>query len=212
LSTSAATQIRRTKWANEVTTQNQQLGLRCNDAQDLAFWMGNAPGLGGWYFSCIFEIEAWPADTCRLFIGLCNSNTSQVVNNNLTATDAIGLWHDTTDTNPSLTVINRNNGGGQVKNPFEPTTAFSLAAGQAYKFEMSQNANMQGDGESAQVRCILTSVNSGARYLAIVNGAYRNSIFMAPQVQMSNGTANIVANTVAIGVANVLVTSGQYVP
>jgi hypothetical protein len=199
--TNAATQLRCTMWANAAA--NTDVGLRCNDASDLQFWAGNAIGLGGWYFAATFRIETWFANSGRLFVGMCNSNTGQVVNDVFSATDVIGLWHDTTMGANVLKLAARKNG---VNGTFIDFTTFTLAAGQAFRFEMSQPGNFEAAGETCQVRAVLTSINTGdsSRQLAIFGDAYRNTVFLAPQVQVSSG-ADATANRFAIGVANVYV-------
>jgi hypothetical protein len=198
-----AQQLKVGKYAN-LAAQTPH-GVRATDPSDLQFWAGNAAGaggsLGGYFFSALFRIEAWNADSGRLFVGMSSSTTAQANADIWTATDGIALWHDTTMGTGVLKLASRNNGAALATQDF---TGFTLGPGSAFRFEMSQPQNLQGAGESAQVFCVLTSVGVGpsSRQILIANTAYRNTIFMAPQVQMSSG-ADATGGHFALGVASV---------
>jgi hypothetical protein len=191
-------QMHRTRYANVVTTQNQVLGPKVNTADGNSFWRGNAAGLGGFFYYARFSIELWPANTVRLFVGLSSSITGVVASDTVTG-DVIGLWHDTTDGANVLSLVTRDN----VTTTKTAITGATLAAGQAFDFYMFASPN------DTKIYYRIESVNTGAviQEGTVTTTIPRNTIFMGPQVQMSNGTANTTANTVGIGVARVYIES-----
>jgi len=193
-----ANQMHRTRFANVVTTQNQTLGIISTAAGLPQFWRGNAAGLGGFFFSCRFIIELWPANTVRLFVGLTSLATAMVATDTPSG-DFCGLWHDTTDGANVLSLITMDN-TTRVKTAI---TGATLAAGQAFDWYMFMPPN------SSTIYYRLVSINSGTE---LVNTSYsttlpRNTIFMGPQIQMSNGTANTTVTTTAIGIVRVYIES-----
>ena len=192
-------QIRRTRWANVVTTTNQELGTKAVGTGLLQFWRGNAAGLGGFFFACRFIIGLWPANTCRLFVGLASATGSMVASNTL-AGDLVGLWHDTTDGANVLSLATMNN----VSSAKTAITGATLAAGQGFDFYL------WGAPNGSLIGYRLVSLNTATEIVnTTFNGATipRNTIFMGPHVTMSNGTANITANTVAIDLARLYIES-----
>ena len=96
----AYTQIKRTTSTNVVTTTNQVLGVSSIVSTAAGVWVGNAAGLGGFFFFCRFGIETLTAaspNATRLFVGLQSGTTSILASDTIPAISCIGLWHDTTD-------------------------------------------------------------------------------------------------------------------
>jgi hypothetical protein len=196
-STTRATTMPRTRWANVVTTTNQALGIIGNAPGK--FWRGNAANRGGFVFKVRFVIELIPAATIRLFYGLCGA--SPIATDTPTG-DFVGLWHDTTDSITTLNIITRDN----VTTTKAPITVPTLAAGNSYEFVMYSAPN------AAEVFYKLTNFATGVE---LANGSItatlpRNTIFMLPCAQMSNGTANIVATTVGHSVGIIYVKALSY--
>ncbi|MFI5271184.1 MAG: hypothetical protein ACHQT9_04025, partial [Candidatus Saccharimonadales bacterium] len=196
--TNTGSQMHRTRYANIVTTTNQVLGPKINTADGDQFWTGNAAGLGGFFFESRFIVELYPATTVRLFVGLA-SGTTAVVASDTVAGDVVGLWHDTTDGANVLSLVTRNN----VTTTKTPIPGATLAAGEAYDFYMFMKPN------DTTVYYRLDDITLGTTVVdtSVSVTMPRSTIFMGPQVEMSNGTANITATTVGIGVNRIYVES-----
>lgn len=192
-------QMKRTRFANIATTQNQTLGVRFNVASERQFWRGNAADLGGFFFFTRFVVDLWPAATCRIFAGLAGSDATSVVASDTVINDTCGLWHDTTDSGTTFNLVTRNN-ATTTKTPITMTNA--IAAGNSYDFYMFCAPN----GTTIYAR--LTDIRNNET-VEVNTGTTlpTNTVFMQPQVMMSNGTANITVTTVAIGICNVYVES-----
>jgi len=182
-------QQKRTRWANVVTTTNQVLGLRTATAEK-RYWRGNASGQGGFQFHARFAVGLWAAATVRLFVGLNDSNSGYVISDTLTG-NGIGLWHDTTDSASTLSLVVVN-AGTAVKNAI--TLGSALAAGATYDFEMACDPNGSTIGYK------LTDVLTGSVLVdSFITGSTLplNTAFMGQELAMSNGTANVTVTTVA---------------
>ena len=182
-STTRATTMPRTRWANVATTANQPLGIIANSPS--RFWRGNAAGRGGFALKVRFVLELIPAATIRLFFGFCSA--SPIAADAITG-DVVGLWHDTTDSITTLNIVTRDN----VTTTKLPITVPALAAGNAYEFFMYAAPN------ASEVLYRLTNYATGVE---LANGSVtatlpRSTIFMVPCAQSSNGTANTLATTV----------------
>jgi hypothetical protein len=88
-----------------------------------------------------------------------------------------------------------------VKNTLNGSPTTPYATGQAYDFYMYAKPN------DSVVYYRLDNLNTGAILSdsSISSGIPLNNVFMGPVVGMSNGTANVTAATVGIGVAMVYV-------
>ncbi|HSX35790.1 MAG TPA: hypothetical protein VLH84_02540 [Patescibacteria group bacterium] len=195
-----ANQIHRTRYANIVTTTNQVLGPKVNTTSENDFWTGNAAGLGGFFFNTRFVVDLWPAATVRLFAGL-SSSTTAVVASDTVAGDVVGLWHDTTDAATTFNLVTRNN---TTTTKTAITVSNAIAAGNAYDFYMFCKPN------DTTIFYRLDDLVNGVTYEGSTSTTLpRNTIFMGPQVEMSNGTANTTVTTVGIGVARIYVESDK---
>jgi len=192
-------QMKRTRFANVVTTTNQVLGVSSMASGVQQFWRGNAAGLGGWFFFTRFIIELWPAATVRLFAGL-SASTTAVVASDTVVNNTIGLWHDTTEAATVLNLVTRNT-ATTTKTPITLTGA--LAAGQAFDFYMYAKPN------DTDVYYRLDDINAGTTLVdtSIATTLPANTTFLGPQVHMSNGTANITVTTTAIGANRIYIQS-----
>jgi hypothetical protein len=188
-------QMKRTRYANVVTTQNQQLGPRMNVASEQQFWRGNAAGTGGFYFHTRFVVDLWPAATVRIFAGLTASATGSVCTSNTVLNDTCGLWHDTADAATTFNFVTRNT---TTTTKQAITLSNAIAAGNSYDFWMfcAQNGSTIF-WKLYDIRYGVTYSNSTSTTLPTATA------FMQPQVQMSNGTANTTVTTSAIGVCSI---------
>lgn len=191
-------QMKRTRYVNVVTTTNQQLGPRFNAASEQQFWLGNAAGLGGFFYVSRFIVELWPASTCRIFSGLAATSTGSVVISDTVSIQCCGLWHDTTDPNSGANSFNflTYNGTTATKQSIALTNA--IAAGNSYDFYMFAAPN------ASTIFWRLDDIVNGVTYEGSTSTTLPgNTQFMQTQCQMSNGTVNVTATTVGIGVCNI---------
>lgn len=199
------TQMKRTTSTNVVTTQNIALGASSIVNTAAQFWRGNDTGLGGFFFFARFGIETLTAgspNATRLFVGLQSGTTNVLVSDTIPAISCIGLWHDTTDGANVISLLTKdasNANKGTLNG--SPTTPYST--GQGYDFYMYAKPN------DSVIYYRLDNLNTGA---ILSEGSTSTNIplaatFMGPVVGMSNGTANIVAGTVGIGINRIYIES-----
>lgn len=193
------TQLRRSRFTNVVTTTNQILGITASTAASIpSFWRGNTAGNGGFFFQTRFTTELVPATTIRLFVGLTSMTTGASAADTVTG-DVAGLSHITTDGLTTMAFMTRDN----VTTTRATFVVPSMASGKAYDFTMYAKPN------DTVIYYRLVDILTG---LVIVDSSTsttlpRNTIFMGPQVQMSNGTANTVVTTTAIGINKIYIES-----
>ncbi len=193
--------MKRTRYANVVTTTNQQLGPRFNAATEQQFWMGNAAGLGGFFFFTRFVVDLIPAATVRIFAGLSNTATGSVVISDTVLNDTCGLWHDTTDALTTFNFVTRNT---TTTTKQAITISPGIAAGNSYDFYMYCKP-----GDSTIFWRLDDIVNNVTNEGSTGTTLPTSTAFMQPQVQMSHGTANITVTTSAIGVVSSYVESDR---
>ena len=196
-------QMKRTMYANVATTTNQQLGPRRNVASDMAYWRGNAAGLGGFFFFTRFIVELYPASTVRIFAGLTGASaTASVCISDTVVNDTCGLWHDTTDPSTGLGAFNFVTRNTVTTTKQQITLANAIAAKNSYDFFMYCPPN----GSTIYWR--LDDIVNGVTYENNTSTTLPTATtFMQPQVQMSNGTANVTVTTSAIGINKIYVES-----
>jgi hypothetical protein len=194
------TQLRRSRFANIVTAANQILGITASTTTSVpSFWRGNTAGNGGFFMQTRFTTELVPATgTIRLFVGLTSMITGAAAADTVTGSVA-GLSHITTDGLTTMAFMTRNN----VNTTRATFTVPAMASGKAYDFTMYAKPN----GTVIYYR--LVDLLTG---LVIVDSSTSatlpiSTVFMGPQVQMSNGTANTVVTTTAIGINKIYIES-----
>lgn len=203
----AYTQIKRTTSTNVITTTNQVLGVSSIVATAPQFWRGNSSGLGGFFFFARFGIETLTAaspNATRLFVGLQSGATSVLASDTIPAISCIGLWHDTTDGANVINLLTKD-GATATKNTLNGSPSTPYSTGQGYDFYMFAKPN------DSVIYYRLDNLNTGA---ILSEGSISTTIpaattFMGPVVGMSNGTANIVASTVGIGVNRIYIESDK---
>ncbi len=190
-------QVHRTRHQNVVTTTNQAMGIRANSADAFQFWSGNSAGLGGYFFTTRFDLDSYPAANIRIFAGL-SANASEAVISDVVNNNTVGLWHDTTDSATTLNLVTR--GAATTKTPIALSNA--LAAGNSYDWYMFMKPN------DTTVYYRLDDIVNGVSYEGNTStNLPANTAFMAPQVEMSNGTANIAVGGTAIGINRIYIES-----
>lgn len=189
--TNLSNSVKAMQLANVATTLNQTLGLTASTATYQNFWRGNAAGLGGFFMQTRFKTALVPAATHRTFVGLTSMTTGAVVGDTVTG-DTAGLSHITTDSATTMAFMTRDNTTTNRATFTVPT----IASGNIYDFTMFSPPN----GSSIFYRLVDLTTGTVLVDSSTATNIPRNTIFMGPQVQMSNGAANILANTTAIGI------------
>lgn len=200
-----ATQFKRTLYHND-NTQNRELGPRVTAAGGYQFYAGSSANLGGFYLSTIFSVNAWAADTGRIFVGFTNSGaavcTSDTIPNN-----TAGLSHISTDGQDIFWFRNVGSAGstaGSTALTDATANAGILSAGSTLMFEMWAFPNSYG-GVNTNFRFSQFNTSTNALDLVMWSAAGAgpaNTTMLAPQVQMSNATTTAVSGF-SIGVANI---------
>ena len=165
-----------------------------------SFWRGSSAGLGGFFFFCRYVVELWPADTCRIFVGLSDSTTAQVILDIASMTGNFAAFaHDTTDGANVLWFITRN-GSTTHKTTINGAT---IAAGQGFDFFMFAKPN------DSTIYYRVDDINGGVTLVdtSETNNLPTVTVFMGPQIHMSNGTANTIVTTVAPSINRVYIES-----
>lgn len=192
------TALSRTRWANVVTTTNQTLGLHGGSADMAKYWRGSSSGLGGFFFFARFQVALWPANSVRLFVGLRSGTTAKVASDTLTG-DHCGFWHDTTMDAVTLNFSTRDNTTTNNIGITVPTLAANVGF-DAYIY-------CAPNGSTIYYR--LDKISDGSTIVdsSTTTNLPRNTIFLAPEVMMSNGTANTTVTTTAIALNKLYIES-----
>jgi hypothetical protein len=200
-SPAVTSQIKRTRHANVITTTNQAMGIIATAAGSASVWRGDAAGLGGFYFHARFVISGWPANTCRLFCGL-TAGTAEVVASDTVANNTCGFWHDITEGANILSFVTRD---------AATTTKTAITGGQSIAAGQGFDAYIFAKPNDTTIYYRLDSINAGTTLVdsSIATTLPVNTVFLGPQVEVSNGTANITANTVMIDVARIYLESDK---
>lgn len=201
------TQMKRTTSTNVVTTTNQALGVSSIVSTAAQFWRGNAAGLGGFFFFARFGIETLTAaspNATRLFVGLMSGTTNILVSDTVPALSCIGLWHDTADGANVINLLTKD-GSTATKNALDGSPTTPYVTGQGYDFYMYAKPN------DNVIYYRLDNLNTGAILsdASVSTTLPANTAFMGTVCGMSNGTANIVAGTVGIGVNRLYIESDR---
>jgi len=193
-----ANQMRRTTFTNVVTTTNQTMGIMSTAAGMPQFWVGNASGLGGFFFWCRFTLEAMPAATTRLFIGLTDLATSMVASDAPTG-NFVGLHRITTDAVTTMAFATRNNTTTTRATFTIPTILTKIG----YDFTMFCAPN----GTSVSYRLVTLDLATSYVNTSTSTTLPLNTAFMGPQALVSNGTANVTVATTTLGINRLYVES-----
>jgi len=198
-SAGTALQLRRSMFTNIVTTTNQILGITASTAAQIpSFWRGNSAGNGGFFMQTRFTTELVPSATIRLFVGLTSMTTGAAAADTVTGNVA-GLSHITTDGITTMAFMTRDN-TTTTRTTF---TVPTIASKNAYDFTMYAKPN------DTVIYYRLVDLLTGN---VLVDSSTSTTLplstaFMGPQVQMSNGTANTVVTTTAIGINKIYIES-----
>jgi hypothetical protein len=195
-SPAASNQMKRTRWANIVTTTNQELGIKFAAASERQFWRGNAAGLGGFFYVCRFIVELYPASTVRIWAGLTGNTSTSVAISDTVLNDTCGLWHDTTDPSTGAGAFNFVTRNTATTTKQQITLSNAIAAGNSYDFYMYAKPN-----DSVIYWRLDDLVNNVTYENSQTTTLPTATTFMQPQAAMSNGTANTTVTTTALGVA-----------
>ncbi|MEO7099099.1 MAG: hypothetical protein ABI162_07035 [Luteolibacter sp.] len=201
--TNVATRMMRMRFANVITTTNQQLGIVGSGTNAAQFLRGNAAGVGGFFFHSRFTTPLWLSGS-RLFVGLTPSATSVAVSDTVPA-NSIGLWHDSADASSGSGAFNfvTKDATTATKSAITPTT--TIANDTAWEFWMYCKPN------DTVVYYRLDDMNAGTTLVDTSTSTTLpvNTTFLSPEANMSNGTANITATTVGFGLVSLYVESDK---
>jgi len=186
--------LRRTVFTGAAAAET---GIKQTGASDFQFWSGDSAGTGGFYFSATFRLDAWPANTGRLFVGLVASGSvapASVADSTGLTGDAIGLYHDANDVVNVFRIVAVKAGVATKFALTNGATAPVLDNSQGFRFEMIAWPNANA------VYCRLYSLNKYGTLAGLVTltNAITKTALMAPQVEVGSA-----AGTYSIGVANV---------
>jgi len=186
--TNLYTMMRRSTYANIVTTTNQTMGLRT----ELMFTRGNAAGLGGFMFVCRFGFSSIKTGM-RAFVGLGVDTTAMVAADPSSRLNIVGFGFDLADT--AWTFMHNDGIGTAIKEtiPGQGTLATNNTAYDAYIW-CAPN--------SSTVNYRLDRVDTGATLVdsSTSTDLPVNTTLLTAQCVMSNGIANIVAGDATLGI------------
>lgn len=179
LGTSYVDNFRRTRITSAASIDNE-LGVR---QPVLSAFRGNAQSRGGFYFTALFKVNAIPNNAIRLFVGLSASGTAVcTLGTGAIPDNTMGLFCDETD-NAVLSFGSRD---ATAQNKETLTGSPVLTAGTLYEWIMLCNPNQATvvtQLRNAGTDTVIRSQNfQGGGSLRIP----LNTVFMAPQVGLSN--------------------------
>jgi hypothetical protein len=187
-STNIYTSMKRCTYANIVTTQNQQVGIRTEQL----FWRGNAAGLGGFFFACRFGFTSIKTG-CRVFVGMASTGAATVTVDPSGLINILGFGVDLADT--AFSFMHNDSTGTAVKEAIsgQGTLATNNTAYDAYIWCAPNDSIVYYRLDRCDTGAILcdTSVNSELP---------TSTTFLQAMCIMSNGTANVVAGDATIGI------------
>lgn len=191
--TNIFTTIRRGRFANVVTTTNQEVGQRGTEA---IFFRGGSAGMGGFFFFCRFGFGNWTANG-RLFVGLSAvSAATHVTVQPSTLLNMVGFGIDAADTAISFMHNDGTSTATKTAIAGQPT----LVAGQGYDAYIFMRPN---DGT---IYYRLDNINTGAN---IVDSSTAVDVpvagtMMAPSASIGNA-ALTTAGAVSIDIADIYI-------
>jgi hypothetical protein len=196
-------QMKRTRHANVVTTANQACGIIATAASASQFWRGNVAGMGGFFFFARFGIghlPNQPTGSYRLFAGL-TPGTAEVVASDIVPANSVGLWRPAAEsaslnglyfvTKDATTISSQSILGARL-------TTGSVFDVYIFARPNDNTIYWRVDDISASV----TLADTGTLQNLPVN-----TVFMGPQVEISNGTASLAVASVGIDINRIYIES-----
>lgn len=196
--TNYTTAIKVMQLTNVVTTRLQILGLTASTATLANVWRGSRPNEGGFfmYARCTFPLVTRAGGGIQIFVGLTSMTTGMVATTDDKLTgDFCGFWQGISDNATTMYFMTRDN-STLTKNKVFTIPNGGILSNTAYDFTIYSKPN----GNEIYYRMVEVSSNIVITDNFTTTNLPRNTIFMGPQVQMSNGTGNVTATTVAIGI------------
>ena len=167
--------VKRSRWANVVTTTNQVLGQRNTEAM---YIRGNLASTGGFFFFARFGLDTWTTGG-RLFVGM-HTSTAVVTAEPSASTNILGFAVNSTDT--SITFMHNDASGTATK---ETITHPALASNNAY------DAVIYCRPSDTTVYYRLTDLNSG---VVLIDSSTNTDL----PVSTTGLTAGVLASNAAI--------------
>lgn len=185
--TSIYTSIKRSRWANVITTLNQVLGQRSSEA---LFMRGAAAGQGGYFFYARGGFDIW-TNGARFFTGM-HSGTGVISANPSALNNTAGFCIDDTD-NGAISFLTRGTAATKA------ATGFSAVTGKGFDFYMFCAPN------SAEIAWRIVDLNTGAEASGVAtlnlptNGTALTAGFLASNAALTP------VNAVQIGLNRIYV-------
>jgi hypothetical protein len=185
--TNTYTAMRRSTFANVVTTTNQQVGIRTENM----FWRGSVAGQGGFFFSCRFGFTTWTAGD-RLFVGLTAGTTAVLTVQPTTVPNSIGFAIEAGDT--AISFLHTDGGA--------PTAVKDIISGQpALAANNAYDAYIYCVPNDTTIYYRLDNALTGTTLIdtSITSTLPTNTIMLSAQAIMSNA-ANTTAGAATLGI------------
>ena len=186
--TSFYTSMKRSRWANVVTTINQTLGQRGSEAM---FHRGSVAGQGGFFFYTRMGFDVW-TNGGRMFAGMTYLTTVVSSSDPSATNDTVGFCVDAAD-NGAISFLTR--GGSATKDP----TGFTIVSGKGYDLYIFCAPN------SSEYSWRIKDINAGTEAEGVATANLpTNTRLQTPNVLASNA-ALTPATSIQLGVNRIYV-------
>jgi hypothetical protein len=188
--TSLYTAMKRSRWANVVTTANQVLGQRNTDA---IFFVGNTAGQGGFFYTARFGFDVW-TNGGRLCACL-HTATTVVSADPSTIANTVGFIIDAADNG----LISFSTRDGTTLN--KTSTGFTAVTGKGYEVQMYLPPNSTSiswrilDMNAGTVATGSTSSNLPAANTMLTAGVLASNAALTPVTSIQLGLGKIYVQT-----------------
>jgi hypothetical protein len=178
--------IRRSTYANVITTTNQVLGV---NSQYLSFFRGSVAGQGGFFFYTRCGFDVW-TNGGRFFAGMALNNTTIVSNDPSSNNNTVGFCVDAAD-NGAISFLTRGTTATKA------STGYTITSNKGYELYIYCSPN------SSQYTWMITDINAGtsATGTATLN-LPTNTQTQQPTVLASNA-ALTPATSISLGIAKI---------
>jgi hypothetical protein len=171
--TSLYTTMKRSRWANVITTANQVLGQRNTETM---YFRGSVAGQGGFFFFARMGLDVW-TNGCRMFVGMATATT--VISANPSAlNNTVGFCIDSGDA--GLISFLTRDGATATKQ----STGLTAVSGKGYDCYIFCSPN----GSDFKYRIV--DINVGT--------VYSNTATLTLPVDTTGLTANVLASNAAV--------------
>ena len=182
--------IRRSTYANVITTTNQVLGV---NGTYLSFFRGSVAGQGGFFFYTRCGFDVW-TNGGRFFAGLALNNTTIVSNDPSSNNNTVGFCVDAAD-NGAISFLTRGTAATKA------STGYTITSNKGYDLYVYCSPN------SSQYTWMIVDINAGTSATGTAtNNLPTNTQTQQPTVLASNA-ALTPATSISLGIAKIYVES-----